>query len=393
MTTESLSPSPPPIAEYANPKQLIGEATLHGASLIIDESNPAIATAVNATNNTFASLRGVIQAGRQRFGLVELNDTRNQTSNKEPIWLITPLKESGEDSVRPAHCHVLNGQDLAIGRDSTSGLIDTGDKYLSRNHAVIKFENGKVEITDNNSTNKTRVLSRENGDYTVDHPEYPLNKWAPKSANLREIIDRRNHRLSGVAGKVGEGALKSAVGIPHGQEEVRDAHLIELLVPITADGKIVENEKKFVNDKTRHEASLKLKEVAGTDSVLAVILDEIGCKPEGDNILSVVDRIRTDKNVRYAVGSYLRKKLDGLIEKDYQSFGERVVNNEQKGANGFLAVRKHDKARDYATLLALAMIDGSWNSDQADNLVVIKDGRPFLGQHRQAAQSVLNAPA
>lgn len=93
-----------------------------------------------------------------------------------------------------------------------------------------------------------------------------------------------------------------------------------------------------------------------------------------------VEAIRDSPETRFAVGLYLRSRLD-----DPAIVGQlppRIKKNEEKLPSGLLAQQQLGElyGKDYAALLAMSMIDGTFNYEIED---------PTYGEHRDVARRLL----
>ncbi|QWQ31656.1 hypothetical protein KOY49_01420 [Candidatus Minimicrobia vallesae] len=109
----------------------------------------------------------------------------------------------------------------------------------------------------------------------------------------------------------------------------------------------------------------------------------------------MVDNLREDHLTRCRLFEYLQGKLDDLIEDSPESLASRVLLNSAgnlKSPNfkqGYYGVEKM-RSREYTIVLAIAMMDGSFNVDIQDKTVThYRDGRERSGMHRDSARVLL----
>lgn len=140
---------------------------------------------------------------------------------------------------------------------------------------------------------------------------------------------------------------------------------------------------------SRDEAGKRLSEAVLRDSKLADIISGF----EGSNKLdrlSLVDAVRTDANLRYDIGTYfLKDKLPQLA----RILPDRVIGNGQKrpNHNGY-SRHNYLTSREYAVMLALAMIDGTYQEPgSGDPIIRDNDGIATLGQHRFTAKALIES--
>ena len=101
-----------------------------------------------------------------------------------------------------------------------------------------------------------------------------------------------------------------------------------------------------------------------------------------------IDELRTNEALRCAVLEHLQEKLEKV---HWSKLPERVMRNEQKVPNskGYENI-KDMKSREYVALLALSMMDGSFDYSKEENILnPTSDGKVIAGQHRWAAQELL----
>lgn len=164
--------------------------------------------------------------------------------------------------------------------------------------------------------------------------------------------------------------------------------------------KILENDKKreealkkvpVVTEPSR-ELSAGYMQSAGTrDPKIAAILQRHMDKNQVSDYLKLTDLLRTNPEFRYELGSYFMDKLQAKAE----DMPHRVRRNTQKTPSHLrtyqhfrdLGVSLH--SREYASLLALSMLDGSFEGDGNDPFTYNAQGQLATGQHRAAAISLI----
>lgn len=146
--------------------------------------------------------------------------------------------------------------------------------------------------------------------------------------------------------------------------------------------------REFVTDENRQKSVPVLIYALSIDrSIEGIILaDGRAQKPK----IEIVDDIRTNAGLRLEVGKYLLDKVDKLAKMPNQLPG-RIVENGQKKTK-HLGYPGQMTSREFTVLLALSMLDGSFDysredkSKQSDNL-----GQAVIGQHREAARKLLES--
>jgi hypothetical protein len=115
-------------------------------------------------------------------------------------------------------------------------------------------------------------------------------------------------------------------------------------------------------------------------------------KPD-DNIPEVVKQLQTDAAFRVELGAYLRDKID---RKDLEyMLPYRVRLNTQKSPvlSQYKSVMNRLTSRDYSSMIALSMLDGTFDVDKSQSETITYDSRTDegVGQHRTAAKVLLEA--
>jgi len=145
------------------------------------------------------------------------------------------------------------------------------------------------------------------------------------------------------------------------------------------------NSREYITDENLERAATVLQEFLAKDYVAAGIINKnLGAqKLDG---LDLVDRIREDADLRKALGIHFLDK----IQLNLSSMPERVIDDRSKGVE-YKGYTPELKSREYAALLALSMLDGSFNYDQEQKVQPVnKIGIPEINQHRYAARFLLS---
>lgn len=147
-------------------------------------------------------------------------------------------------------------------------------------------------------------------------------------------------------------------------------------------------EAKYTNitDESRKNAAVQLSKSRMSDRVLDSTLRKF--ELDNPNITNLVDEIRTNADLRYALGNYfLTSKLPSKLHK----MPNRILGNSEKSPNHNGYKGLHLTSREYASMLALAMIDGTFmGTPQGDEILTRpSDGSVIVGQHRAAAMELL----
>ena len=152
-----------------------------------------------------------------------------------------------------------------------------------------------------------------------------------------------------------------------------------------------------VSIKSFYSSMNSLKGLAYTGcSNIKSIIDEYtpyGVETGFDGFKKTINEIRKNHLLRCRLLKFFQKKLEVIRQLSPNDLPERVRYNDPDN-------RKHpnhpgypDKmtSSEYAAVLALSMIDGSFNPELEENIESDrrKDGTPIYGQHREAARIVL----
>lgn len=177
-----------------------------------------------------------------------------------------------------------------------------------------------------------------------------------------------------------------------GTDEEHDMAIAAFNAKERADEPIRKAQKehdRYINQETRQLAVEQLQRTTSHDRGLRDILREHSF---GEVSIDAVDAIRTDEGLRYDVGTYLLDKLNRSITENPRDYGDRLVMNGNKRNDYHTLGESRMTSRQYASYLALAMIDGSFNGDHQSSTDTVEyddNGKVINAQHRDAARSIL----
>lgn len=150
-----------------------------------------------------------------------------------------------------------------------------------------------------------------------------------------------------------------------------------------------QNYDRYVTEAAQRESFLRLFDVYRDDPMFAAIMSQAGFDTPS---AEAVTALRENEALRYAVGTHLMDRLDTMILKTPQYFGDRVQRNDEKqsAAPESVSLGKM-KSREYVALLALMKLSGMFNRSKETNDRGSRrqNGEVLLGQHRQAADRLL----
>ena len=291
---------------------------------------------------------------------------------------------------------------------------------VSRQHLCISTDKDGVLTIKDTSTYGT-VVSYERLEHQGDSGGWDsLRHYAPPSSDReqsqtpeRNELDDFSERIQFLAQPLGTDIDGNRFNKPSKQAQERESkNLRELWDVILSPTATDEQRERAHQDYARRQlsegirgrdkVSIKgfyssmnwLKGLAGTN--IKSIIDEYasyGVETGFDGFKETINEIRRNHQLRCQLLEFFGKKLEAIRELSPYSLPERVYYDDP----GNLKHPNHpgysDKmtSSEYAAVLALSMIDGSFDPDSEDDMEsdTRKDGTPICGQHREAAHVVL----
>ena len=110
---------------------------------------------------------------------------------------------------------------------------------------------------------------------------------------------------------------------------------------------------------------------------------------------AIINNIRASHLTRYRLFEYLTSSLDRLATVNPGALADRVRSNSEgnlKTPNylGGDYYKDRMRSREYAVVLAIAMMDGSFNVDKQSKIIThYRDGKGRCGMHRDSARVLL----
>ena len=154
----------------------------------------------------------------------------------------------------------------------------------------------------------------------------------------------------------------------------------------SAANRLPANERLRVTPESQKMAEKRLEIAGDGDPNLKLIFDKYS--PKGTNLS---DLLRNDEDFRTDVGVYLLHKLNNLAINE-KTIGQQIKDNSEKSpaTTGYSHIPEL-RSREYATLLAISMLDGTFKDElvQSNTIEYADDGEVLLGQHRAAANELL----
>ena len=140
------------------------------------------------------------------------------------------------------------------------------------------------------------------------------------------------------------------------------------------------------------------KEVIGslaTNPFLMQIINPEGALDSEVDSKEIMNNIRSSYLTRCRLFEYLTSRLNDLAVDNPRALADRVRSNSEgnlKTPNhlGDDYYKDRMRSREYAVVLAIAMMDGSFNVDRQDEVVThYRDGKGRCGMHRDSARALL----
>jgi len=111
--------------------------------------------------------------------------------------------------------------------------------------------------------------------------------------------------------------------------------------------------------------------------------------PAAKSSLDLVKTVQNNAALRYDLATYFLGKIERLVDE----MPDRIKANKQKKTDFAGYGDQAMTSREYATLLAISMLDGSFKPDAGatdDRIVTNEQGKVIRGQHRDAAYTLLS---
>lgn len=145
-----------------------------------------------------------------------------------------------------------------------------------------------------------------------------------------------------------------------------------------------------VTKQSREDALQVIDRARASDKVIDAILADYQAGNPDKTSLALVEAVRIDTDLRYQLGDYLYSdKMQRLLDIDKMPSRISSKINKAPEGRGYTQVGEFS-SRMYATVLALAMLDGTYhNNETNDRIELSEDGKRGVGQHRSAAKLLL----
>jgi len=357
-------------------------------SFPVEQSPAKIELSLGGTRDKHPEGTGAKPATLSIYKVSELPEANDQRTYDgciiDPTCVYIIVSDEHHDLSDPANITGIKGirsdDQVVIGRGHDRFPNLYSNTSVSRQHLHISTdEYGALTITDNSKYGT--VVSYE-------RPEHQGNSGGWDS--LQYCVPPSGQEQSPASG---------AEELTRFSEEIRS-----LARPLGTDidGNRFAQQQLSKGIKGRDKVSIKgfyssmnwLKGLAGTN--IKSIIDEYApydVETGFDGFKETINEIRRNHQLRCQLLEFFGKKLEAIRELSPYSLPERVYYDDP----GNLKHPNHpgysDKmtSSEYAAVLALSMIDGSFDPDSEDDMEsdTRKDGTPICGQHREAAHVVL----
>ena len=189
-------------------------------------------------------------------------------------------------------------------------------------------------------------------------------------------------------------------GMPFKDEPVRENYFDHLYdpnyePPNDVEAAAVRNPKGVpISENSLNAAEEVINSLATNPSLMQIINPEGALDSEVDS-KEIMNNIRSSYLTRCRLFEYLTSRLNDLAVDNPRALADRVRSNSEgnlKTPNhlGDDYYKDRMRSREYAVVLAIAMMDGSFNVDRQDEVVThYRDGKGRCGMHRDSARALL----
>ena len=189
-------------------------------------------------------------------------------------------------------------------------------------------------------------------------------------------------------------------GMPFKDEPVRDNYFDHLYdpnyePPNDVEAAAVRNPKGVPISENSLNAAEEVINSLATNPFLMQIINPEGALDSEVDSKEIMNNIRSSYLTRCRLFEYLTSRLNDLAVDNPRALADRVRSNSEgnlKTPNhlGDDYYKDRMRSREYAVVLAIAMIDGSFDVDRQDKMVThYRGGRERSGMHRDSARALL----
>lgn len=207
-------------------------------------------------------------------------------------------------------------------------------------------------------------------------------------------LDRFNERVR----ELTEPLETDVDGMPFEDEPVRENYFDHLYdpnyePPNDVEAAAVRNPKGVPISENSLNAAEEVINSLATNPFLMQIINPEGALDSEVDSKAIINNIRASHLTRYRLFEYLTSSLDRLEVVNPGALADRVLRNSEdnlKAPNGGNYCAGKMRSREYTVVLAIAMMDGSFNVDRQDKMVThYRGGRERSGMHRDSARALL----
>ena len=189
-------------------------------------------------------------------------------------------------------------------------------------------------------------------------------------------------------------------GMPFKDEPVRENYFDHLYdpnyePPNDVEAAAVRNPKGVPISENSLNAAEEVINSLATNPFLMQIINPEGALDSEVDSKEIMNNIRSSYLTRCRLFEYLTSRLNDLAVDNPRALADRVRSNSEgnlKTPNhlGDDYYKDRMRSREYAVVLAIAMMDGSFNVDRQDEVVThYRDGKGRCGMHRDSARALL----
>ena len=187
-------------------------------------------------------------------------------------------------------------------------------------------------------------------------------------------------------------------GMPFGDESVRvnydHLYASDYVPSNNVEDAAVRNLKGVpISENSFNAAKEAIDNLAMNPSLMQIINPERSLDSKMVDSKMIINNIRASHLTRCRLFEYLTSRLDRLAAVNPGALADRVLRNSEdnlKAPNGGNYCVGKMRSREYTIVLAIAMMDGSFNVDIQDKTVThYRDGRERSGMHRDSARVLL----
>ena len=209
-------------------------------------------------------------------------------------------------------------------------------------------------------------------------------------------LDRFNERVR----ELTEPLETDVDGMPFEDEPVRENYFDHLYdpnyePPNDVEAAAVRNPKGVPISENSLNAAEEVINSLATNPFLMQIINPEGALDSEVDSKEIMNNIRSSYLTRCRLFEYLTSRLNNLAVDNPRALADRVRSNSEgnlKTPNhlGGDYYKDRMRSREYAVVLAIAMIDGSFDVDRQDKIIThYRDGKGRCGMHRDSARVLL----